>query len=58
VTERFLIILVRLTAVLLVVFGVPLLWSVMLRLTWQVDCLIAALASVLFAYAFERQEER
>jgi hypothetical protein len=57
-TDRFLVIVVRLTAVLLVVFGVPLLWSVMSRLTWQVDCLIAALASALFAYAFERQEER
>jgi hypothetical protein len=57
-TERSLIILLRLAAVLIVVSGIPLLWRVMMGLTWQVDCVLAALASVLFAYTFERQEGR
>jgi hypothetical protein len=57
-TERSLSVLVRLSAVSIVVFAVPLLWRVMMRLSWQVDCFIAALASVLYAYTFERQEDR
>ena len=57
-TERALLIFIRLTALLIVVFGVPLLWRVMMRLSWPVDCVIAAAASVLFAYTFERQEDR
>jgi hypothetical protein len=57
-TERSIIILLRLTAVFIVVFGIPLLWRVMMHLTWQVDCVIAAVASVLFAYKFEQQAER
>jgi hypothetical protein len=57
-SERSLLILIRLTALLIVVCGIPLLWRVMMRLSWPVDCAIAAAASVLFAYTFERQAVR
>ena len=46
----------RVVAILLIVCIVPLLW-LMMRLPWQVDCVIAAVSCLLFAYVFERQEE-
>ena len=57
-TERSLLILVRLIAVSSVILGMPLLWGAMMRLSWQVDCVIVAIASVLYAYGFERQDHR
>ena len=56
-TERLIIALLRLAALLLVACGVPLMWRVMMRTTWQVDCVIAAVASIVFAYTCERQEQ-
>ena len=47
----------RVVAILLIVCIVPLLWHLMMRLTWQVNCVIAVVSCLLFAYVFERQEE-
>ncbi len=49
---------IRLSAVLLIIFVVPLLWRVMQWLPWQIDCLVAAAAAFAFAYAFEREDRR
>ena len=48
----------RLTAVALMIAATYLLWIVMVRLSWQVDCLIAAAAAVAFAYKFEREVDQ
>ncbi|HKY22982.1 MAG TPA: hypothetical protein VJM31_17340 [Vicinamibacterales bacterium] len=48
--------LLRLGAVVLMVVSVYLLNRVMLRLPWQVDCIIAGVAALAFAYRYERQE--
>jgi hypothetical protein len=51
---RMVIIGLRLCAVIVMIVSVLVLWRVMKNLSWQVDCLIAATASVAFAYWFER----
>ena len=57
-TEDRLIIALRCAAILLAVSVSSLLWWVLMRLSWQVDCLIALAACALFAYKFERQDVR
>ena len=52
------LILLRLGAVVLMIVSVYLLNRVMLRLPWQVDCIIAGVAALAFAYRFEREESR
>jgi len=52
-----LIAIVRIAAVLVIVFSVVALWNFMLWLPWQLDCVIAAFASLAFAYTFERGDE-
>jgi hypothetical protein len=49
---------IRIVAVLLMIVVVPLLWRLMLWLPWQADCAIAVIASLAFAYRFEREYER
>ena len=46
----------RLAALTVVVFSVMILWNVMSWLPWQVDVMIAAAASLGFAYKFERPD--
>jgi hypothetical protein len=46
----------RILAVLAIILVVPLLWRLMLWLPWQVDCVIAAVAALAFAYKFERED--
>ena len=55
---RMRLILLRLGAVVLAIVSVYLLNSLMLRLPWQVDCVIAGAAALAFAYRFEREESR
>ena len=55
-SDRAVVIAVRLGAILLIVIVVPLIWRLMLWLPWQIDCLIAAAGSFAFAYHFEREE--
>ena len=49
-----LIIALRVVAVAAMVVTVSLLWQLMTRLPWQVDCVIAAASALAFAYRFER----
>jgi hypothetical protein len=51
---RMLIIGLRLGAISVMIMSASLLWWVMERLSWQVDCLLALAATVAFAYWFER----
>ena len=48
----------RVAAVVVMLFTVMALWNFMQWLPWQIDCLIAAVASLAFAYKFERGDER
>jgi hypothetical protein len=52
----FVVLGLRILAVLVIMFVVPILWRLMLWLPWQVDCLIAAAAAFAFAYTFERED--
>ena len=47
---------IRLAAVILIVIVVPLLWRIMIRLPWQIDCVIATVSAFAFAYAFEHED--
>ncbi|MGH9145506.1 MAG: hypothetical protein ACRD1Q_02260 [Vicinamibacterales bacterium] len=51
---RGLIIAIRIVAFAATVVIVSLLWQVMTRLSWQVDCVIAAASALAFSYKFER----
>ena len=53
---RIRLILLRLGAVVLMIVSVSLLSRVMFWLPWQIDCLIAGVAALAFAYRFEREE--
>ncbi len=50
------LIFLRLGAVALMIVSVYLLSRVMFWLPWQVDCIIAGVAALAFAYRFEREE--
>jgi hypothetical protein len=52
----FVVLGLRILALLVIVVVVPLLWRLMLWLPWQMDCLIAAAAAFAFAYKFERED--
>jgi hypothetical protein len=54
----FVVLGLRILALLVVIVVVPILWRLMLWLPWQVDCLIAAAAAFAFAYTFEREDRR
>lgn len=52
------ILVLRVAAVVVMVFTVMALWNFMRWLPWQIDCLVAAGSSLAFAYKFERGDER
>jgi hypothetical protein len=54
---RLTIIGLRLAAVALMIASTYLLWTLMLGLPWQADCVIAAVAAAAFAYKFERTDQ-
>ena len=51
---RGLIISLRVFFVAIMVLTVSLLWHLMTRLPWQIDCVIAAISALAFSYKFER----
>ena len=53
-SQRRLIIWLRLTALLITAFVLPLTWKAMLLLPWEADALIAVIAAMGWAYKFER----
>jgi hypothetical protein len=55
-SDRALLVTLRVGAILLIVIVVPLLWRLMRWLPWQADCVIAAAAAFAFAYRFERED--
>ena len=55
---RLVILGLRLGAVTLMILAAYLLSAIMLRLSWQTDCIIAAAAAAAFAYKFERASDR
>ncbi len=55
---RAVLIVIRMTAVLVIVMVVPLVWRLMMGLPWQIDCVLAIGAAFAFAYKFEREESR
>jgi hypothetical protein len=54
-SDRALLVTLRLGAILLILIVVPLLWRLMQWLPWQADCLIATASAFAFAYRFERE---
>jgi len=52
---RLTVTIIRVAAIMVVVLSVMALWNFMLWLPWQLDVVIAAVASLAFAYKFERQ---
>lgn len=55
---RLIILGLRLGAVALMISTACLLSSLMLWLSWQADCAIAAAAALAFAYRFEQESDR
>ena len=53
---RFVILIIRLAALVVMIASVAALWNFMLWLPWQVDCAVAMAAAFAFAYKFEREE--
>ena len=57
INVRLAIGILRVAAMIVVMFTVMALWHVMLWLPWELDLIIAVAASLAFAYRFERVEE-
>ncbi len=58
IPTRASIVVIRLSAIIVMVASVASLWNFMLWLPWQVDCALATAAAFAFAYKFEREESQ
>jgi len=56
IPARTSIVVIRLAALVVMIATVSALWNLMLWLPWQLDCVLAAVAALAFAYTFERGE--
>ena len=57
-SPRASIVVIRVSAIIVMMASVASLWNVMLWLPWQVDCALATAAAFAFAYKFERGESQ
>ena len=57
INVRSAIAILRVTALIVMMFTVVGLWHVMLWLPWELDIIVAVVASLAFAYRFERAAE-
>jgi hypothetical protein len=51
------IIVMRMSALIVLIASVGALWNLMSWLPWQIDGLIAAAAALAFAYRYEREDQ-
>ena len=56
IPTRVSIVVIRLSALVVMIATVAALWNFMLWLPWQLDCVLATAAAFGFAYTFEREE--